>query len=148
MGHIKGERHEDFDRLHHPDGSHRDTAQGTDGRELDWFEGHQQAHLAKHAEREGEEERQPIRYVYTIQDRIDGTIPYIGTLADYANTCELAQISGAYAVSSSVWTWDEEGRPIEHVVQVKRDPMTEDHRIPLEYRANGETVIHFTDGAA
>lgn len=54
MGHVKGERHEDFDRLHFPDGSHRGTARSANGKELDWFNQHHQTHIAKHRE-QGEE---------------------------------------------------------------------------------------------
>jgi hypothetical protein len=153
MGHIKGERHDDFDRLHYPDGSHRGAAASANGRELDWFDVHHRAHLAKHRE-QGEEprfsggiEREPVRYVWTMRD-LDEVAPQIGTLAEYAKACEMAEISGSYAVSSSVWTWDDEGRPVEHIVETKRGSMTEGQHIPIEYRTNNETVIHLADGAA
>lgn len=54
MGHIKGERNEDFDRLHYPDGSHRGSARSANGQELNWFDQHHRSHLAKHRE-QGEE---------------------------------------------------------------------------------------------
>lgn len=155
MGHVKGERHEDFDRLHYPDGAHRGSARNANGRELDWFDQHHRAHLAKHRA-QGEEpelenfearEEALTSYVWTVRD-LNAVTPQIGTLADYAKACEMGEISGSHIVSSSLWTWDEEGRPVEHVVEVERSPMTEGGNIPIEYRANGETVIHFADGAA
>lgn len=152
MGHIKGERHESFDRLHYPDGSHRGTARSANGGELDWFEKHHRAHLDRHREL-AEEPRfsggvagGSVRYVWTVRD-FDDVTPQTGTLADYAKAREMGEISGAYLVSSNLWTWDKEGRPVEHTVEVERGPVTEDHYIPIEYRANGETVIHLADGA-
>ena len=52
MTHIKGERHDDFERLHYPNGTHRGSPRSVNGREVDWFYDHHQAHLAKHREQE------------------------------------------------------------------------------------------------
>lgn len=86
-------------------------------------------------------------YVWTERSDV-GVQPAIGTLADYARACEMSDLSGDRLLSSSLWTWDDAGRPVEHVVEAERGPVTEECRIPITYRANGETVIYFADGAA
>lgn len=91
-------------------------------------------------------DQEPTKFVWVIQGD-DGAHPKIGSLADYARDCEMASITGAFLVSATVWAAREGGLE-EAVVQVERDRMTEDHRIPFTYSVHGETVIHFADGAA
>lgn len=155
MGHLKGERHNDFDRLHYPDGTHRGSPRSANGSEVGWFDQHHRTHLAKHRE-QGEvpkveeleaEETEPVRYVWVIRD-LDSVTPQIGTLAEYAKVREMSQLSGDYQVSSRVWLWGMNGKPVEHTVEIERTPATENGYIPIEYRVNGETVIHMVDGQA
>jgi hypothetical protein len=91
-------------------------------------------------------DKAPVRYVWTERD-IEAQ-PVMGTLAEYARSREMAHLSGAYVVSESVWTCDEQGQLVEHPVKVERGQMTDNYRIPMEYQANDETVIYFADGAA
>lgn len=94
------------------------------------------------------EDREPIRYVWTVRSLPGETTPVTGTLAEYARACEMSDITGDQFPSARVWEANADGGLNPLRVKIERGPVTEEHRIPMTFSVPGESVLHMADGAA